>query len=82
MKLLLVCPASVASAERSFSDLRRLKTWLRSSISQPRLTHLALLHCHQERLDSNAEQIINTVLSDFVSKTSERQLTFGVANLL
>jgi len=32
--LLLVCPASVATAERSFSDLRRLKTWLRSSISQ------------------------------------------------
>ena len=45
VKLLLVCPASVASAERSFSGLRRLKTWLRSSISQERLTHLAIGYC-------------------------------------
>ena len=28
MQLLLVCPASVAIVERSFSDLRRLKTWI------------------------------------------------------
>ncbi|KAL5245835.1 hypothetical protein ACI65C_013243 [Semiaphis heraclei] len=37
-------PVSVASAERSFSTLRRLKTWLRSRIGQNRLTGLALLH--------------------------------------
>ena len=53
-KLLLVCPASVASAERSFSGLRRLKTWLRSSISQERLTHLAILHAHQLYVDEHA----------------------------
>lgn len=37
---------SVASAERSFSCLRRLKTWLRSEMGEERLTGLALLNIH------------------------------------
>ena len=49
LSLLLSQPSTVASAERSFSYLRRLKTWTRSTISQARLTHLALLHVHSER---------------------------------
>ena len=37
--LQIVCtmPVSVASAERSFSTLKRIKTWLRSNMSQERL---------------------------------------------
>ena len=38
--ILLVVGVSGASAERSFSVLRRLKTWLRSTMSQSRLTQL------------------------------------------
>ena len=34
VRLLLVAPASSAEAERSFSALRRLKTWLRSTMTQ------------------------------------------------
>ena len=33
-KLLLVNPATSASGERSFSTARRLKTWLRSTMTQ------------------------------------------------
>ena len=33
-KLYLVCPATTATAERSFSTLRRLKTYLRGTMSQ------------------------------------------------
>jgi hypothetical protein len=47
MELLLVVPASSATAERSFSALRRLKTYLRSTMSQERLNHVTLLHVHQ-----------------------------------
>ena len=36
-KLLLVNPAKSAAGERSFSTARRLKTWLRSSMTQERL---------------------------------------------
>jgi hAT family C-terminal dimerisation region len=77
IRLLLVCPASAASAERSFSGLRRLKTWLRSSISQERLTHLAILHAHQLYVDEHAAEVLRVVSQEFISKTEERESTFG-----
>ncbi|CAI6342885.1 unnamed protein product [Macrosiphum euphorbiae] len=60
-KLLLVLgtlPVSVATAERSFSTLRRLKTWIRSEMGQSRLTGLALLHIHRQ-LPLNVDKIID-----------------------
>ncbi|KAL1277341.1 hypothetical protein QQF64_024014 [Cirrhinus molitorella] len=52
LRLLMVVPASSAEAERSFSGLRRLKTWLRTSMTQTRLNNLAICHVHQEKLDA------------------------------
>jgi len=52
VKLLLVSPASSAQAERSLSALRRLKTWLRSSMTEVRLNSVAVCHTHQQMLDS------------------------------
>ena len=46
LRILLTLPVSVASAERSFSSLRRIKTWLRNQIGQERLTGLVLLNAH------------------------------------
>ena len=63
-KLALVVPATSASAERSFSALRRLKTYLRSSTGQSRLNHLLLLNCHQERVD---KLNIQNIAQDFIS---------------
>ena len=40
----------ICEAERSFSGLRRLKTWLRSTMMQKRLNGIAVCHIHQERL--------------------------------
>jgi hypothetical protein len=37
---------SVASAERNFSTLRKVKTWLRSRMDEDRLTSLCLLNVH------------------------------------
>ena len=51
IKLLLIVPASNATSERSFSALRRIKTYLRTTMTQERLNNLMLLHIHQERLD-------------------------------
>ncbi|XP_026819497.1 52 kDa repressor of the inhibitor of the protein kinase-like [Rhopalosiphum maidis] len=42
IKILITLPISIATAERSFSSLRLLKTWLRSRMSEERLTGLAL----------------------------------------
>ncbi|KAK3910741.1 Zinc finger MYM-type protein 1, partial [Frankliniella fusca] len=48
----LVVPATSASAERSFSLLRRLKTYLRTTMTAERLNHLAVLNCYQEEVDN------------------------------
>ena len=39
-------PVGSAEAERSFSAFRRLKTYLRSRMSEERLSGLALMHIH------------------------------------
>ena len=45
-------PASNAMSERSFSTLRRVKTYLRSTMRQDRLNYLMILHVHKERTDA------------------------------
>ncbi|KAJ8935671.1 hypothetical protein NQ314_012692 [Rhamnusium bicolor] len=60
---------NVASAERSFSALKRLKTWLRNQMTQRRLLELALLHIH---LDLNID--IENVMNRFAK--SKRRLEF------
>ena len=50
MQLLLVMPATNASSERSFSALRRVKTYLCATLSQERLNYLMLLHIQKEQI--------------------------------
>lgn len=73
-KLLLVVPVSAASAERSFSSLRRLKTYLRATMGQPRLNNLLLLHCHPERTDRID---LRNVAQTFVCANEIRSQFFG-----
>ncbi len=51
LKLLLVLPATHATSERSFSALRRVKSYLRNTMSQSRLNHLMILHYHQQLIN-------------------------------
>ena len=44
-------PVTTATADRSFSTLKRLKTYLLSSMRDERLTSLALIHVHDPRND-------------------------------
>ena len=43
LRILLTLPITVASAERSFSKLKLIKTYLRSTMSQDRLVDLATI---------------------------------------
>lgn len=47
--LLLTLPVGTCSCERSFSSLRRLKTWCRSSMADDRLNSLAVGYINEER---------------------------------
>ncbi|KAK0152297.1 Zinc finger MYM-type protein 1 [Merluccius polli] len=74
LRLLLVIPASSSEAEQSFSALRRLKTWLRSSMTQMRLNHAAVCHVHQDMLDDVDTQ---QICQQFIDVNEKRRHVFG-----
>ena len=54
LRILLTTPVTVASGEQSFSKLKLIKAYLRSTMTQERLSSLAVLSIEQEvakRLD-------------------------------
>ena len=74
-KILLVMPATNAVSERSFSAMKRVKTFLRSTTSDYRLNHLMVLHVHKDRTDSlNMVEVANA----FVERNDSRHPIFGV----
>ena len=58
LRLLLLSPASSCEAERSFSALRRIKTWLRSTMTQDRLQSVMVCHVHRDVLMSIDPKLI------------------------
>ena len=74
VRLLLLCPASSCEAERSFSSLRRLKTWLRNNMTQERLNSVIVCHVHQDILD-NLD--IQKIANDFIGRSDIRKSMFG-----
>jgi len=73
MKLLLVLPSSSCSAERSFSALRRLKTYIRSTMTVSRLNHVTVLYIHKTLTD----ELINSIENAFASANDTRKYMFG-----
>ena len=57
LKIFSTLPITTCECERNVSALRRLKTYLRSTMSQTRLTRLALLHI-QYNMDIDFDEII------------------------
>ena len=73
--LLAINPATSATAERSFSLARRIKTWNRSAMMPKRFNSLSILNCHKTEVD-NLDVL--AVANEFVSKFDERKRTFGL----
>ncbi|CAF0959948.1 unnamed protein product [Brachionus calyciflorus] len=71
-RIYLSLPISNAHSERSFSTLRRLKTYLRSNISEQRLNDMAILNIESEEALKIDE---NKILEIFASKKN-RKLKF------
>jgi len=58
LQLFLTLPLTSATAERSFSTLRRLKSYLRSTMGQSRLNGLAQMSINHD-LSIDAEDVLN-----------------------
>lgn len=72
IRILLTLPVTVASAERSFSKLKIIKNYLRTTMAQERLSNLALLsieHTTCESLD------FSNLIKEFAN-TKARKATF------
>ena len=54
-------PSTTIEAERSFSRMKRVKAWLRSTITSDRLSDLCVFYCHSERI--NDTEKINRVVA-------------------
>ena len=70
VNLVLVNPSKNSVSERSFSAMRRIKTYLRSTMSQQRLNNIMVLHIHRDKTDKLS-------MTDFANKyvNSEHRLT-------
>lgn len=76
IRILLTIPSNACSAERSFSALRRLKSYLQSSMSQMKLNNIAILHIYQEEAESLD---IEALMDEFINVNSRRRCKFALS---
>ena len=70
----MVLPSTNAVGDRSASALRRVKTYLRATMSHLRLNNLMMLSIHKDMTDQiNFE----TIIDEFVSANGHRIDSFG-----
>ena len=69
LQFILIIPATNAISERSFSALRLLKSYLRTTTIQERLNYLMLLDVHKKRTDVLDMQ---AVVTEFIGESEHR----------
>lgn len=74
IRLLLTYPQTVVVAERSFSMLKRLKNYVRSTTTQQRTNDLAIIFVYKHLADKID---IDAALDEFISRNSLRGRTFA-----
>ena len=74
VKFVLLMPAANFVSEWSASALRRIKTYLRSTMTQPHLNNVMVVHVNKDLIDS-----INRLqgLNDFSSANVRKIRRFG-----
>ena len=74
IRLYLTVPITSATSERTFSVLRRLLTYMRSTMTEKRLNNCLLLHVHKDITD---QLDLVQIAEEFVSAKEERRRFFG-----
>ncbi|XP_043197372.1 zinc finger MYM-type protein 1-like [Amphibalanus amphitrite] len=73
-KLYLTVPVTTATAERCFSSLRRIKSYIRSTMGQGRLNAAMLCATHRQRVD---ELNVDLIATEFFGANDRRRSFFG-----
>ena len=79
-RLLLTIGFSIASGEMSFSKLKLIKTCIRSSMLQERLTSLALICIERESLSADVKNEVVQIFSDRRAHMAKRNRKVYVSN--
>ena len=58
LQIICTLPVTTSTCERSVSVIRRLKTYLRATMGQERMSGLALMHIHYD-IQLDIDEIIN-----------------------
>ena len=69
-------PATSCTAERAFSTLRRLKTYLRNTVGQDRLTSLAVLNIERVYCNKFVAENMDNIIDTFGTCPGRRQFFF------
>ena len=74
MKLIPVMPTTNATSERSFSALKRIKSYLRSTMKQERLNSLMTIHVHKDKTDKLELRAIGNEFVEANAQTAVEKL--------
>jgi len=75
VELLLVAPATNVTSECSFSILRLINQYLRSTMAEARLNHLMICSIYKERMD---KLDLRKVTNYFITDHDNRMEMFGL----
>lgn len=75
IRFFLTLPVTTCTAERSFSTLRRLKNYLRTTMRQDRLNNIALLNTHKDITD---QLDLQKAVNSFILCNEIRRLSFAL----
>ena len=73
----LTLPSATCTVERSFSTLRRVKTWLRATMGESRTSGLCMVSVHRKKIQSNMDEFIKQVTDKFALQSRRLQFLFS-----
>lgn len=81
LQLVIALPPTTCTIERSFSTLRRVKTWLRSTMSEKRLDGLCMMSVHRDFIKKNKLSFIENVISEFSKNVRNLNFAFSSTDM-
>ena len=77
IQIALTLPVKTCTNERSFSTLRRVKTWLRSTMTDSRLSGLCMLSVHRQKIAAeNKAKFLDRIIDRFGQDQRRLQFLF------